>query len=65
MVWIKVKRYKNPINNIAKYYTKKIEKYGANYRGVDWNSIKSQELWFIQLLKIYKSDKNYYAIIFR
>ena len=59
MGMIKIKRYKNLINNIAKYYTKKIEQYGASHKGVDWNSTKSQELRFTQLLKICESDKKF------
>jgi len=54
-----MKKFRSQINDIKKYYTEKIEKYGANYRGVDWNSKKSQEVRFIQLLKICEGDKDF------
>lgn len=54
-----MKIFRSQIDDIKKYYTEKIEKYGANYRGVDWNSKKSQEVRFIQLLKICEDDKDF------
>lgn len=38
--------------NVEKYYTSKIDSYGISPKGVDWNSVESQELRFKQLLKI-------------
>lgn len=37
---------------VASYYTEKIEKYGATPLGVDWSCQPTQELRFIQLLKL-------------
>jgi len=36
----------------AAYYTDKLSVYGATHRGVDWNSVESQELRFEQLLRL-------------
>jgi len=38
--------------DVERYYSDKIEKFGATARGVDWNSRESQELRFEQLLKV-------------
>lgn len=38
--------------DVRNYYTQKIISHGAVPRGVDWNSLKSQEVRFEQLLKI-------------
>jgi SAM-dependent methyltransferase len=37
---------------IDRYYSAKIAKYGANPLGVDWSCVPTQELRFLQLLKI-------------
>jgi SAM-dependent methyltransferase len=37
---------------IENYYTARVSKYGATPLGVDWNCIATQELRFVQLLKI-------------
>lgn len=37
---------------VARYYSQKIETHGATALGVDWPCIPSQELRFVQLLKI-------------
>lgn len=37
---------------VAAYYTRTVEKYGATPRGVDWRCAASQELRFVQLLKV-------------
>jgi SAM-dependent methyltransferase len=37
---------------INAYYTKKISKYGATPLGVDWSCVPTQELRFVQLLKL-------------
>jgi len=38
------------------YYDKKLGAYGPNPKGVDWNSVASQELRFEQLLKVYDTS---------
>lgn len=42
---------------VADYYTDKITRYGANSRGVDWNSEESQILRFEQLAKLLPQNK--------
>lgn len=37
---------------VNRYYTEKIVQFGATPNGVDWNSSESQELRFMQLLRI-------------
>ncbi|MGZ5195649.1 MAG: class I SAM-dependent methyltransferase, partial [Ramlibacter sp.] len=37
---------------IERYYTAKIARHGATPLGVDWESVPTQELRFVQLLKI-------------
>lgn len=54
-----MKKYNDLIDNIKVYYNKKIDKYGPNHRGVDWNSKESQELRFGQLLKVCNRDKKF------
>jgi len=45
-------RFNKIPDGVRQYYSGKIETYGATPRGVDWNSLESQELRFEQLLKI-------------
>ena len=40
------------LEQVKSYFGKRIEKYGASPRGVDWNSDESQNNRFDQLLKI-------------
>ncbi len=40
------------LDDVQQYYTEKIQAHGATARGVDWNSRESQQLRFIQLLKV-------------
>lgn len=44
------------LEDINKYYTEKINQYGATPKGVDWNSIESQFIRFKQLSKIINHD---------
>lgn len=39
-------------DTVARYYSKKVEMHGATALGVDWPCVPSQELRFIQLLKV-------------
>jgi len=39
-------------NSVENYYSQKIATHGAIPKGVDWNSLASQELRFVQLLKV-------------
>jgi SAM-dependent methyltransferase len=40
------------IEGVERYYTAKVKAYGATPRGVDWNSARSQEVRFEQLLAV-------------
>ncbi|GAA6138649.1 hypothetical protein NBRC116583_23960 [Arenicella sp. 4NH20-0111] len=44
------------ISSVAKYYTNRIEEFGATAKGVDWNGVESQTVRFQQLSKIIESD---------
>ena len=37
---------------IAAYYTNKLLRYGPTPHGVDWTCSATQELWFVQLMKL-------------
>lgn len=37
---------------VDRYYSQKVAKHGATPRGVDWSCVPSQELRFVQLLKL-------------
>jgi SAM-dependent methyltransferase len=39
---------------VARYYGEKVRTHGAEPRGVDWNSLESQRLRFVQLLEVAK-----------
>jgi len=41
------------------YYSRKVKEFGPTPRGVDWNSVESQEIRFTQLLKIVDVDAPY------
>ena len=49
----------NLINDIDKYYSKKITEFGTTPKGVDWNDIKTQDIRFEQLLKVVNSKTNF------
>jgi SAM-dependent methyltransferase len=37
---------------VAEYYSGKVQAHGATHKGVDWNSVESQQLRFQQILKV-------------
>ena len=39
-------------SSIERYYTGKLETYGATPRGVDWESLATQEMRFVQLVRV-------------
>lgn len=43
-------------NNIAMYYQDKIAAFGPTHKGVDWNSVESQELRFSKLSQILSTE---------
>ncbi len=47
---------KKMIDQINKYYTEKIIKYGTTPKGVDWNGYDSQNIRFKQLLKLINEE---------
>jgi len=47
------------LSEVATYYSEKLEKYGQNARGVDWNGEQSQVLRFQQLCKIVDAPSQY------
>lgn len=44
--------FESILDRVRQYYSDKIETHGATPRGVDWNSLGSQEMRFEQLLEI-------------
>lgn len=49
--------FNRSLRGVEQYYSEKIRTYGATARGVDWNSPRSQELRFEQLLKVCDSSE--------
>jgi len=52
----------NEINNIIDYYSNKIKEFGPTSKGVDWNSIESQNLRFEILSKVFENDNSFSLI---
>ena len=50
------------LNPIQKYFSSKLESFGATPQGVDWNSEASQDLRFAQLTRILPEDQPYSLI---
>lgn len=50
------------LEDINRYYSKKIKQHGATPQGVDWNSKESQEIRFAQLCKLIGTD-NWFTIL--
>ena len=44
---------------VGDYYTQKVESFGPSAKGVDWNSVESQNLRFDQIIKIIGNDKEF------
>ena len=57
-----IKNHKEILNDVQKFFDKKISQYGATFEAVDYNSKESQEIRFIQLLKVIDTD-NPFTII--
>jgi SAM-dependent methyltransferase len=45
------------LEGVGRYYSEKIQTYGATPKGVDWNSSESQALRFEQLLKVVDTSR--------
>jgi SAM-dependent methyltransferase len=52
------------LSKIKDYFSEKLETYGATPRGVDYNSIESQEVRFFQLIKIIDAGNKYSLLDF-
>ncbi len=52
------------LENIDKYYTSKIIEFGATPKGVDWNSLESQELRFSILSEIIEKKDDFSILDF-
>lgn len=50
---------KNILNDVATYYSDKINHFGATPQGVDWNGESGQMLRFEQLLKVVNCNGNF------
>lgn len=44
------------LESVERYYSRKFAEHGATPMGVDWNSAESQELRFVQLLKVCRTS---------
>lgn len=44
-------------DTVASYYGEKIERHGATPLGVDWSCVPTQEMRFVQLLKIWQPEQ--------
>ena len=47
---------------VEQYYTGKLESHGSNHRGVDWNSVESQQLRFRTLLQVLQEERRAFSI---
>jgi hypothetical protein len=47
------------IEKVRTYYAGKIGEFGATHQGADWNSAESQNLRFVQLLKVCGDNKDF------
>lgn len=47
------------LGKVKDYFTEKLETHGATPRGVDYNSVESQEARFFQLIKVIDASKKY------
>jgi len=51
------------LDDVAKYYTEKLQTFGVTAKGVDWNSTESQEVRFIQLLKVIENSEQNFSLL--
>ena len=52
------------LDDVKNYFTEKLEKHGATHLGVDYNSPKSQEARFDELIKVIKTPEKYTLLDF-
>lgn len=51
------------VEDVSKYYSEKLQTFGATPKGVDWNSVESQETRFNQLSSIINSPGQEFSIL--
>jgi SAM-dependent methyltransferase len=56
-------RFESIIRQVESYYSGKIKEHGPSPKGVDWNSLESQQLRFRQLLKIVSDEKKKFSVL--
>ncbi len=52
------------LDDVKKYFTEKLEKHGATHLGVDYNSPRSQEARFDELIKVIRNPQEYSLLDF-
>ncbi len=52
------------LDSVNDYYTQKIKEHGVTPRGVDWNSIESQELRFRELCSVIEANDGFSVLDF-
>lgn len=52
------------LEKVKSYFTEKLETHGATHKGVDYNSTESQELRFLQLIKVIDASQKYSLLDF-
>lgn len=50
------------LGRVERYYSGRFAEHGATARGVDWNSPESQELRFVQLLKVCEREQGLFSL---
>jgi SAM-dependent methyltransferase len=58
-----VPTYRELLEEVSSYYTKKVLQFGTTPAGVDWNSYESQELRFEQLLKVIQNPSEKFSFM--
>jgi SAM-dependent methyltransferase len=53
----------NILEEVNKYYTDKVNTFGATPKGVDWNGEESQQLRFKELLKIIDPSRGHFSVL--
>ncbi|HIE25577.1 MAG TPA: class I SAM-dependent methyltransferase [Anaerolineales bacterium] len=51
------------LDDVRKYFTQKLEKHGATYLGVDYNSPESQEARFDELIRVIRPATEPYSLL--
>ena len=56
------KTHNNLLNDVQQFFDKEVQEFGATHEAVDYNSKESQELRFLQLLKIIDTEESFSII---